>query len=79
MGPPNLNITAAQSSVSTLLGDPANGFGTTISDVTCNHGHTPTVAKGATFTCTATIDGVPRELTATFTDDNGNYDLSAPH
>ncbi|AQT82219.1 hypothetical protein B1R94_27670 [Mycolicibacterium litorale] len=77
-GSTQLDITAAQNSIQKVLSDPANGFGTAVTDVKCNRGQNPAVTKGGTFTCTATIDGTQREVQATFTDDNGNYDISAP-
>lgn len=77
-GSTELNVTAAQGAITKLLAKPENGFGSAVTDVTCNHGQNPTVVKGASFTCTATIDGTSRQLTATFTDDTGNYDISAP-
>jgi hypothetical protein len=73
-----LDITAVQAGVTGVLSDP-NGYGArNVSDVTCNDGQNPAVAKGATFTCQATIDHVRHQFVVTFTDDAGGYQVSAP-
>lgn len=74
----HLDITAAQAGVTRVLSDP-NGYGArNVSDVTCNDGQNPTVVKGGTFTCQATIDHIKHQFVVTFTDDAGNYQVSAP-
>jgi hypothetical protein len=73
-----LDITAVQAGVTRILSDP-NGYGArNVSDVTCNDGQNPTVAKGGTFTCQATIDHIKHQFVVTFTDDAGGYQVSAP-
>lgn len=73
-----LDVTAVQAGVTHVLSDP-NGYGARdVSDVTCNDGHNPTIVKGGTFTCQATIDHIKHQFTVIFTDDAGSYEVSAP-
>ncbi|SBS78783.1 conserved hypothetical protein [uncultured Mycobacterium sp.] len=74
-----LDITQAQNNIQTLLSDDVSGYGPGhVRDAVCNHGRNPVVKKGATFVCNVSIDGVKREITATFQDDNGAYQISLP-
>lgn len=73
-----LDVAAVQAAVTHVLSDP-NGYGArNVSDVTCNDGHNPTIIKGATFTCQATIDHIKHQFVVTFTDDAGGYEIDAP-
>ncbi|KUI36253.1 hypothetical protein AU194_16200 [Mycobacterium sp. GA-2829] len=78
-GSDKLNVTAAQDGVTQILTDKVNGYGfTDVGDVTCNDGQDPEVKQGATFNCDVTIFGATRQVTATFTDDKGTYEVGAP-
>lgn len=71
-----LDVRAAQAGVAHVLSDPAGYGAKDVSDVICNDGRNPTVTKGATFTCQATIDHIKHQFVVTFTDDAGNYEIS---
>ncbi|ULE32219.1 DUF4333 domain-containing protein [Mycobacterium sp. IDR2000157661] len=74
-----LDIDAAQSGVEQILTDEANGYGATnVEDVKCNDGQNPTVEQGATFNCEVSIDGTKRQVTVTFQDDDGTYEVGRP-
>jgi hypothetical protein len=74
-----LDIGAAQSGVQQILTDEANGYGAkNVKDVKCNDGQSPTVKKGGTFNCEVSIDGTKRQVTVTFQDDNGTYEVGRP-
>ncbi|VEG40796.1 Conserved membrane protein of uncharacterised function [Mycolicibacterium flavescens] len=74
-----LDIDAAQSGVQQILTDEANGYGATnVKDVKCNDGQNPTVEKGGTFNCEVSIDGTKRQVTVTFQDDEGTYEVGRP-
>ncbi|KUH81002.1 MULTISPECIES: DUF4333 domain-containing protein [unclassified Mycobacterium] len=74
-----LDIDAAQSGVQQILTDEANGYGAkNVKDVKCNDGQNPTVEKGATFDCEVSIDGTKRQVTVTFQDDDGTYEVGRP-
>jgi len=74
-----LDIGAAQTGVQQILTDEANGYGAkNVQDVTCNDGQNPTVQKGGTFDCEVSIDGTTRQVTVTFQDDNGTYEVGRP-
>jgi len=74
-----LDIGAAQSGVQQILTDEANGYGAkNVQDVKCNNGESPTVKKGDTFNCEVSIDGTKRQVTVTFQDDNGTYEVGRP-
>lgn len=49
---------------------------TDVSDVSCPSGQK--VEKDTTFTCTVLVDGDQREVTVTFTDDDGTYEVGRP-
>jgi hypothetical protein len=74
-----LDVSAAQSGVQQILTDEANGYGAkNVKDVKCNNGQSPTVKKGDTFNCEVSIDGTKRQVTVTFQDDNGTYEVGRP-
>ena len=62
-----------------VLTDAKTGYGiANVRDVTCNGGTNPVVKKNAKFECEVTIDGTKRRVTATFSDDNGSYQVGQP-
>ena len=74
-----LDVNAAQTGVQQILTDEANGYGAkNVKDVKCNNGQSPTVKKGDTFNCEVSIDGTKRQVTVTFQDDNGTYEVGRP-
>ena len=74
-----LDVNAAQTGVEQILSDEANGYGAkNVSDVKCNDGNNPKVEKGANFTCDVSIDGTKRQVTVTFQDSNGTYEVGRP-
>lgn len=74
-----LNVNSAQSGIQQVLTDEATGYGAKdVSNVKCNNGQNPTVKKGDTFTCEVNIDGTKRQVTVTFRDDEGTYEVSRP-
>ena len=74
-----LDINSAQSGVRQILTDEANGYGAkNVKDVKCNDGQSPTVKKGGTFNCEVSIDGTKRQVTVTFQDDDGTYEVGRP-
>jgi hypothetical protein len=74
-----LDVNKAQQGVQQILTDEASGYGAkNVSDVKCNNGQNPTVKKGDTFTCEVSIDGTKRQVTVTFQDDKGTYEVGRP-
>jgi hypothetical protein len=74
-----LDVNAAQTGVQQILTDEANGYGAkNVKDVKCNDGQNPTVKKGDTFNCEVSIDGTKRQVTVTFQDDKGTYEVGRP-
>ena len=74
-----LDVSAAQSGVKQILTDESNGYGAkNVKDVKCNNGDSPTVKKGETFDCEVSIDGTKRQVTVTFQDNNGTYEVGRP-
>ncbi|MCV7357754.1 DUF4333 domain-containing protein [Mycolicibacterium fluoranthenivorans] len=74
-----LDVGAAQTGVQQILTDEANGYGAkNVKDVTCNDGNSPTVKKGDSFECVVSIDGTKRQVTVTFQDDKGTYEVGRP-
>jgi uncharacterized protein DUF4333 len=74
-----LDVSAAQSGVQQILTDETNGYGAkNVKDVKCNNGQSPTVKKGDTFNCEVSIDGTKRQVTVTFQDNNGTYEVGRP-
>jgi hypothetical protein len=75
----NLDVTAAQSGVQQILSDATNGYGAkNVEGVKCNNGANPKVEKGGTFDCEVSIDGTKRQVTVTFQDDSGTYEVGRP-
>ncbi len=74
-----LDVGAAQTGVQQILTDEANGYGAkNVKDVTCNDGNSSTVKKGDSFECVVSIDGTKRQVTVTFQDDKGTYEVGRP-
>ncbi|MFB1298220.1 DUF4333 domain-containing protein [Mycobacterium sp. pW049] len=74
-----LDVNAAQTGVEQILTDETNGYGAkNVNDVNCNNGVSPTVKKGDTFNCEVSIDGTKRQVTVTFQDDDGTYEVGRP-
>ena len=74
-----LDVNKAQEGVQQILTDGANGYGAkNVTDVRCNNGQNPTVRKGDTFVCEVSIDGTKRQVTVTFQDDKGTYEVGRP-
>jgi hypothetical protein len=74
-----LDINKAQAGVQQILTDETNGYGAkNVKDVRCNNGQDPTVKKGATFDCEVSIDGTKRQVTVTFQDNKGTYEVGRP-
>ncbi|GAB2648042.1 DUF4333 domain-containing protein [Prescottella soli] len=48
-----------------------------VTGVSCPSGQK--VEKGASFECSLTVDGTPKKVTVTFTDDEGTYEVSRPN
>ncbi len=62
-----------------ILTDESNGYGAkNVKDVKCNNGQSPTVKKGETFDCEVSIDGTKRQVTVTFQDNKGTYEVGRP-
>jgi hypothetical protein len=74
-----LDVKAANSGVQQILSDEENGYGAkNVENVDCNGGKNPPVSKGGTFTCDVDIDGTKREVTVTFQNDDGTYEVGRP-
>jgi len=74
-----LDVNKAQQGVQQVLTDESNGYGAkNVNDVKCNNGQNPTVKKGDTFTCEVSIDGTKRQVTVTFQDNKGTYEVGRP-
>lgn len=74
-----LDVNKAQQGVQQILTDESNGYGAkNVQDVKCNNGANPTVKKGDTFNCEVSIDGTKRQVTVTFQDDKGTYEVGRP-
>lgn len=74
-----LDVNKAQQGVQQILTDEANGYGAkNVTDVKCNNGANPTVKKGDTFNCEVSIDGTKRQVTVTFQDNKGTYEVGRP-
>ncbi|MCV6977935.1 DUF4333 domain-containing protein [Mycobacterium bourgelatii] len=72
-------VADVQTEVPKVLVDRTNGYvAGDIKDVRCNDGKDPTVKKGDTFTCTASVRGKQHQLTVTFQDDDGTYVVGMP-
>ena len=74
-----LDVNKAQAGVQQILTDQTNGYGVKSADnVKCNNGQNPTVKKGDTFTCDVSVDGQHKQVTVTFQDNNGTYEVGRP-
>jgi hypothetical protein len=74
-----LDVDKAQQGVQQILTDESNGYGAkNVKDVKCNNGQNPSVKKGDTFNCEVSIDGTKRQVTVTFQDDKGTYEVGRP-
>lgn len=69
-----LSGSAAESGVRTIL--TTDYQATDVSDVRCPDGQK--VARGGTFRCTVTIAGAQQQVTVTFLDDEGTYEVGRP-
>jgi hypothetical protein len=75
-----LDVNKAQAGVQKILTDDVNGYGArNVKDVKCNNGQNPTVKKGGTFVCDVSIDGTKRQVTVTFQDSKGTYEVGRPN
>lgn len=74
-----LDINKAQEGVAQVLADQTNGYGAkNVKDVKCNNGVSPVVKQGDTFNCEVSIDGTKRQVTVTFQDNSGTYEVGRP-
>jgi hypothetical protein len=74
-----LDVKAAQTGVQQILSDSENGYGAkNVENVVCNGGKNPPVEKGGTFTCDVDVDGTKREVTVTFQNNDGTYEVGRP-
>jgi hypothetical protein len=74
-----LDVNKAQAGVQQILTDSTNGYGAkNVKDVKCNNGQNPTVKKGSSFDCDVSIDGTKRQVTVTFQDNKGTYEVGRP-
>jgi Domain of unknown function (DUF4333) len=74
-----LDVNKAQAGVAQILSDNTNGYGAkNVKDVKCNNGQNPTVKKGSSFDCDVSIDGTKRQVTVTFQDNKGTYEVGRP-
>ena len=74
-----LAIAGVQTEVQKILVDRVTGYTSSdIKNVTCNNGQDPTVKQGGTFTCNVTDRGKQHQLTVTFIDGNGTYEVGLP-
>ncbi len=74
-----LDIQAAQAEVQHVLTDDVTGYGDkNVGDVTCNHGENVIVKQSSSFTCQVSVDGTLRQVTVTFLDNDGNYEVGRP-
>ncbi|HEU4362992.1 MAG TPA: DUF4333 domain-containing protein [Mycobacterium sp.] len=74
-----LDVSKAQEGVQQILTDQTNGYGAkNVKDVKCNDGQNPVVKQGDTFNCEVSIDGTKRQVTVTFRDNSGTYEVGRP-
>lgn len=74
-----LDVAAAQTGVQQILSDETNGYGAkNVEDVKCNNGANPKVEAGKSFECDVSIDGTSRQVTVTFKDNDGTYEVGRP-
>lgn len=72
--PKNLDQQAAQDGVQKILTEDYQA--SEVSDVQCPSGQR--VETGASFTCSVTVGGQQQQVTVTFIDDDGRYEVSRP-
>ncbi|MDH6678758.1 hypothetical protein M2284_002971 [Rhodococcus sp. LBL1] len=74
-GSKTLDQTAAQKGVEQIV---TESYGArSVSGVSCPSGQK--VEQGASFECSLTVDGTPKKVTVTFTDNEGTYEVSRPN
>lgn len=74
-----LDVQDAQSEIQRVLTDDVTGYGNkNVADVKCNNGENVTIKQGSSFTCQVSVDGASRRVTATFLDNNGNFEVGRP-
>jgi hypothetical protein len=74
-----LDVNKAQQGVQQILTDQTNGYGVKKADsIKCNNGQNPTVKKGDTFSCDVSVDGQHKQVTVTFQDNSGTYEVGRP-
>ncbi|OBA82970.1 hypothetical protein A9W99_09430 [Mycobacterium sp. 1164966.3] len=73
-----LDVHQAQAGIERVLVDPAGYRARNVDGVVCNGGRNPTIKKGTTFTCEATIDSVRWQFPVRFTDNAGSYEIGQP-
>jgi hypothetical protein len=74
-----LDVQAAQSEIQRVLTDDVTGYADkNVADVKCNNGENVTIKQGSSFTCQVSVDGASRRVTATFLDNNGNFEVGRP-
>ena len=72
-------VAGVQAEVQQVLVDRITGYSSDdIKDVKCNNGQDPTVKKGGSFACDVTVRGKQHQLTVTFQDDSGTYEVGLP-
>lgn len=72
-----LDQNAVQNGVKTVLSaGPPKGYGQPVSSVSCPAQQE--VKPGATFDCTAVVDGQKKTVTVTVKDSDGNYEVGQP-
>jgi Domain of unknown function (DUF4333) len=72
-------VGGVQTQVQQILVDRVTGYSADdIKDVKCNNGQDPTVKKGDSFNCNVSVRGKQHQLTVTFQDDNGTYEVGLP-
>ena len=74
-----LDVAKAQEGVQQILTDQTSGYGAkNVKDVKCNDGLSPVVKQGETFNCEVSIDGTKRQVTVTFQNNSGTYEVGRP-
>lgn len=72
-------VTGVQTEVQQILQDRVSGYDADdIKGVKCNNGQDPVVKKGKSFTCDVSVRGKRRQLTVTWRDDDGTYEVGLP-
>jgi hypothetical protein len=72
-------VADVQTEVQQVLVDRITGYDSSdITNVRCNNGQDPTVKNGGSFTCKVSVRGEQHQLTVTFKDANGTYEVGLP-